>query len=71
MKSHKSVKLKKEEEVPSYTTNSIPKKLKQVNYSQDNYKIKDSSTRQAVDVVICKMNFDIFVFPRLRRTRIL
>ena len=51
MKSHKSVKLKKEEEVPSYTTNSIPKKLKQVNYSQDNYKIKDSSTRQAVDVL--------------------
>ena len=38
------------------TTSCIPKKLKHVNYAQNNYKIKDSSTKQAVDIINCKMN---------------
>ena len=39
------------------TKNScIPSKLKQINYSQDNYKIIDSATKQAVDFLNCKMN---------------
>ena len=38
------------------TTSCIPKKLKHVNYSQNNYNIKDSSTKQAVDIINCKMN---------------
>ena len=41
---------------PYSTTNNIPTKLKQINYHQNTYKIKDSSTKQAVDIVNCKMN---------------
>ena len=38
------------------TSITIPSKLKQISYFQNSYKIKDSSSRQGVDVINCKMN---------------